>query len=263
MSAPLSSRETQVEAVLKSTYRVAKILLIDADQDCQIYHVARKVPITVIAASCANPKLFCDRCCRREAFELIESREINRCQYDAKKFDLQSWLNLWPMGDGVQLFAMVYRCFACKNSHTAFLVRREGPRLILEGRSPLESIEVPRHIPKQERILFENALIAYNAGKTLAALFYLRAFIEKFARRQTNAQGRVTGDQLMSDYSGVLPPKLRDFMPSMSEAYADLSACLHEFRDDPSVFEAVRIRIEKHFDLRRVHEIPDGSSESA
>jgi hypothetical protein len=42
----------------------------------------------------------------------------------------------------------------------------------------MEYVDVPNHIPKQERDLFRDAMIAVHGGKALAGLFYLRTFIE-------------------------------------------------------------------------------------
>ena len=66
----------------------------------------------------------------------------------------------------------------------------------------------------------------------LAALFYLRIFIEQFARRVTGKTGKVTGDKIMDAYNETIPPKHRDSMPSLREWYDKLSAPIHEASDD-------------------------------
>jgi hypothetical protein len=124
----------------------------------------------------------------------------------------------------------------------------------------MEHIEIPAHIPKVEAKFFRDALIAMNAGKPLAGLFYLRTFIEQFARRQTGKlTERATGDEIMDAYGALLPERQRDQMPSLKYCYAKLSEPIHAARDDESVFKDVLDQIEHHFDVRRVFKIPDAS----
>jgi hypothetical protein len=61
----------------------------------------------------------------------------------------------------------------------------------------------------------------------------------------------------MDAYNETLPPKHRDSMPSLREWYDNLSVPLHEARDDAQVFEEARKKIEKHFEIRDVFEIPE------
>jgi hypothetical protein len=98
-----------------------------------------------------------------------------------------------------------------------------------------------------------------HGGKILAALFYLRTFIEQFARRVTGTTGKETGDVIMERYSATLPANQRNMMPSLREWYGKLSEALHEAREDENLLEAALEAIENHFDIRRVHKIPEGS----
>ena len=72
---------------------------------------------------------------------------------------------------------------------------------------PNEHVDVPKYIPKQERDHFRDALIAVHGGKPLAGLFYLRMFMELFARRATGETGKCYGDELMEAYYKILPPE--------------------------------------------------------
>ena len=139
------------------------------------------------------------------------------------------------------------------------MIRKAGWTFSLDGRSPMEEIQLPAFIPKKEQRLYGDALIAGNAGKGLAAVFYLRCFIEKFARRQTGMEKqRATGDQIMDAYAKRLPEKQRDFMLSLREWYDKLSEPIHAADEDAAeaIFEPARQAIEKHFDLRRALGIP-------
>lgn len=148
-------------------------------------------------------------------------------------------------------------CQSCQRTTAAFLVRRNGWDLELHGRSPIEELEIPKYIPKLEYSLFRDSVIAFNSGKVLAALFYLRAFIEQFARRLTGKTGRITGDEVMTAYSEGLAPALRDLMPSLREWYDKLGVPIHAAKDDTEVFQSARTAIEKHFEIRKVHAIPE------
>jgi hypothetical protein len=155
------------------------------------------------------------------------------------------------------LFALLLQCQRCTGKPEAVLIRREGWRLSLHGRSPMEYVEVPKYIPKQERHLFRDAIIAGHSGKTLAGLFYLRTFIEQFARRVTGETGRRPGNEIMEDYGKTLPERHRGSMPSLREWYERLSEPIHAAKDDEKLFEEAKEAIELHFDIRRVFKIPD------
>jgi len=154
---------------------------------------------------------------------------------------------------------MVYQCQRCFGKPEGFLVRRELWILGLHGRSPIELVEVPAYIPKAESWLHRDAVIAFNSGKILAGLFYLRTFIEQFARRVTGLTGRVTGDEIMDAYYKGLPAPNKDQMPSLREWYDKLSEALHSAKQDVALFETAKAQIEKHFDMRRVFEISEKS----
>ncbi len=200
-----------------------------------------------------NVKLFCAKCDSREAFRPVWFLDVTSSFIQQNltqgKFKL-------AIPSNYQLFVLVYQCQNCEGTPEAFIVRREALNLTVEGRSPIEQVEIPNYIPKSERHWFRDAVIAFQTGKTLAALFYLRTFIEQFARRKTNLQeAKATGEEIMGAYSRTLPGNLRDSMPSLGEMYEKLSEALHNAKEDSELFEAVRTAIEKHFDIRRVHEL--------
>jgi hypothetical protein len=137
-----------------------------------------------------------------------------------------------------------------------FLISRDDTALRIEGRSPMEYLEVSKFIPHAEQRWFREAIIAYQTGKTLAALFYLRMFIEQFARRWTSALLlRLSGDTILDAYSDTIPPNLRGFMPSLREWYDKLSEPIHSAKEDVQTFENARSAVEKHFRIREVHEL--------
>jgi hypothetical protein len=161
-----------------------------------------------------------------------------------------------------QLFFMAFQCQRCKSDPEGFIVRRNRNRLFLEGRSPIEHVETPRYLPKKESAFFSDAIVAHNAGKKLAGLFYLRTFLEQFAKRMTGKRGRLTGVELMEAYSATLPPAHRDFMPSFREWYEKLSEAIHDAREDDALFESAKSEIDRHFDIRRIFKIVETENET-
>ncbi len=200
-----------------------------------------------------NVKLFCGTCDAREAFRPIWFSDITNSLLQE---NLQEDKFKVAFRNNFQLFFLVYQCQHCEGVPEAFVVRRSSLDLSIEGRSPIEHVEIPHYIPKPEKHWFRDAVIAFQTGKVLAALFYLRTFIEQFARRKTTLQqAKATGDEIMTAYIETLPAHLRSTMPSLTEWYDKISASLHTANEDSELFAAARERIEKHFDIRRVHEI--------
>jgi hypothetical protein len=77
-----------------------------------------------------------------------------------------------------QVFVVAYQCQSCKDEPLVFVVRREGMKLTLCGRSMIESLPIPKSLPKSVANYYSDAHIAHNAGQTLAGLFLLRTFVE-------------------------------------------------------------------------------------
>jgi hypothetical protein len=200
-----------------------------------------------------NVKLFCSSCDRREAYVPVHfmdaANELRRARMHGT--------NMPPLPSSFQLFLLVYQCQSCRGMPEGILVRRQDWDLFLEGRSPIEQVEVPTFIPKLERGLFRDAIVAMNTGKILAALFYLRAFIEQFGRRCTKTVGRSTGDEILTAYSATLPDEHRGHMPSLRDWYDRLSDAIHGVREDVELFEKAKADIERHFDIRRIFKIPE------
>ena len=60
-----------------------------------------------------------------------------------------------------------------------------------------------------------------------------------------------------SAYVKQLPLKQRDLMPSLGDWYDKLSEAIHGAIEDVNLFEQARQEIDKHFDIRRVFNIPE------
>jgi hypothetical protein len=195
----------------------------------------------------SNVKLFCSVCDRREAFVPVVFREISADRNGNRN----------PQFKHLQVFHLSFECQGCKGIPETFLIKREGFSLWLEGRSPFETVEVPAFIPKKEAKFFRDAMVAMHGGKPLAALFYLRTFLEQFARRVTGIIGRETGEKIMEAYGTSIPVDLRDRTPSLREWYDKLSEAVHGAKEDEALFEEARLAVEKHFEVRKVFNLPE------
>jgi hypothetical protein len=130
-------------------------------------------------------------------------------------------------------------------------IRREGFKLTLSGRSPIEYADVPRDIPNQVKHFYRDAVVADQSGQTLAGIFLLRTLIEQWAR------SKVPSDQLLADavldaYMSALPENFKRQFKSFRELYRDLSVDIHAARGDPALFNEARDKIVEHFEARRL-----------
>lgn len=207
-----------------------------------------------------NVKLFCATCNSKEAFRPIWFEDVTnqiRLLYHQQKvavtpsFKLSFWASF-------QHIVLVFQCQRCEGKPEAFLLKRDGMELYLEGRSPIEHVEIHASLPKKEDKWFRDAVVAHQSGKTLAGLFYLRTFIEQFARRVTGMLNeKKSGDEIMSAYSDGLRPQVRDAAPSLREWYEKLSEAVHGAKEDAELFALAKEKIEEHFEFRRLYKLDD------
>ena len=150
--------------------------------------------------------------------------------------------------DIVQLFFFPYQCQSCRGEPLILVVRREGIKLQLVGRSQFEKIKVPRHIPKEENKYYSDAKIAYNTGRILAGLFYLRTMIEQYMRRVLDNYTRVTGEELAEQYAKLLDEEFPKRFKTLRKIYEELSAKIHDAQNDEGQFLQSLFDINTHFE---------------
>lgn len=150
----------------------------------------------------------------------------------------------------IQVFAFAFQCQLCKKEPLLFMVRRDGLKLTLVGRSQFGEVSIPKFIPEPVRGFYRGAIIAFNTGHPLAAIFYLRTLIEQYMRSVVEPGERVTGDELARQYAETLPEDFRSRQPSFSKAYDDLSGAIHEAREDGNLFLQTLKDVERHFEAK-------------
>jgi hypothetical protein len=188
-------------------------------------------------------KLFCQICDRREAFNLISTEDfLSRGQLP---------LPMRRSGQTVQVFVLSFLCQSCKTIPEVFLIRREGFKLMLSGRSPIEYVDIPRDVPNPVKHFYRGAVVAHQSGQTLAGIFLLRTLIEQWAG------SKVPSDQLLADavldaYMSTLPENFKNQFKSFRELYGELSVDIHGARGDPALFNEARDKIVEHFEARRL-----------
>lgn len=156
---------------------------------------------------------------------------------------------------GQQEFVFAFECQSCCKAPDVFLVRRRGLRLTLCGRSPMELVLVPKFIPKSVQKYYSSAVVAFQSGQVLAALFLLRVLIEQFTIEASGAGPGLRADDILDRYTNLLPEDFKTRFPSLKAIYSSLSAAIHAANEATDLFEDSREKIEKHFDARRVFEI--------
>jgi hypothetical protein len=211
-------------------------------------------PTPQLPLTLPHPSLYCCKCKRKEAFAPVWYTDVS--SEIRQKLATGLSKQIQPP-DGFQMFFLVYQCQRCLGRLEGFLIRRETWSFGLHGRSPIELVEIPAYIPEKESWLYRDAVVAFNSGKILAGLFYLRTFIEQFARRVIGAAGKSTGDELFDEYYKTLPAPMKDHMPSLREWYDKLSGALHSANGDSGLFQTAKDEIERHFDFRRIYKMPE------
>jgi hypothetical protein len=192
-------------------------------------------------------KLFCHQCDRVEAFNSISSQEFTGRSVQERDGNTTS--------DAIQVFVLSFLCQSCKGVPEVFLIRRQGLKLTLCGRAPMEIAKVPRVIPKLVQRYYSGALVAHQSGQTLAGLFLLRTLIEQWARSQVGTPAPRRADELMDKYMGMLPDNFKDRFPSMRSLYDDISADLHDGVGSSDLFDSALDKITEHFDARRLYKL--------
>ncbi len=188
-------------------------------------------------------KLFCRTCDRIEAYNPVYAN------------DILAEAGCRRGGDTVQVFALGYLCQSCKLMPEYFLVKRKGLKLLLSGRTPIETVTVPPHIERRVAKYYSSTLVAFNSGQTLAALFLLRTLIEQYIRGADRNAERM--ESLMESYMSSLPNDFKCRFPSFSDIYSRLSLAVHSADESDALFEDTVRQINSHFDARRLFQIPD------
>lgn len=188
-------------------------------------------------------KSYCENCKGYQAFKMIF------CQVFSDKKSVKS--------DLFQHFLVIYECSYCENYEISFLIFREDEKITLVGRSQFGFKKPAPILPNEEEYsqLISRAQISYDAHYYIAALSYLRLFIEKYVRNETGIFTREESQNISDiceEYSQSLPVKLRSVIPSLKSIYEQLSAAYHQgdlekINEYGTLYEQCLENLKKHF----------------
>lgn len=192
-------------------------------------------------------KLFCRRCDRIEAFNFVSGEDVLEANPGCGE-------NSSGNKTAIQIFVFSFLCQSCKCVPEVFLIRREGGKLTLGGRSPIEHVEVPRVIPKAIAQFFSGAVVAHQSGQTLAGVFLFRVLIEQWAQSQAQTGG-LRANQVLDEYMDALPTDFKERFPSLRTLYEKLSVAIHKAEGPTDLFDEAQQQIIEHFEAQRLFKL--------
>lgn len=150
----------------------------------------------------------------------------------------------------VQQFTIQYQCQSCKGEPLTFMIRRDGLKLQLVGRSSIEPCVLPEGFPSEENTLFSDAICASQTGSTLAGICLLRIAIEQYVRRAVkDFKGRDL-ELIFDGYKSTLPDEYPISCAGLLRiAYDKLSECIHAAKPDGTCFNECLSDLSKHFKM--------------
>ncbi len=151
------------------------------------------------------------------------------------------------MGLTEDVFVVPIECQGCRSNVIILLMRRSGPKIQLVGRSEFEKVEVPSYVPKEQETLYSDAIIAFNSGQFLPAIFLLRSVIEQYMRTITK-NATLRGEDLCDEYAKTLAEDFRQRFPSFKTIYGKLSDALHNVDANPELFQSQLGDVILHFE---------------
>jgi hypothetical protein len=151
-------------------------------------------------------------------------------------------------GKRIQIWLLTFQCQSCDGEPLHIMLRREGLKISITGRSLFEVVAVPRCIPESVTIYYRESIIARNAGKHLAATLYLRVLLEVHMRNVSKSVDRIRGDDLCRLYGRHLDPEFPKKFANLGECYEKLSAAIHKGEEDPENFAFCLNHTIKHFE---------------
>lgn len=180
--------------------------------------------------------LFCSECKSTQAFNFVDAFCLTEC-------------DLFNLCDpNIQVFSVAYQCQLCKGKPEIFLIRRKNLRITIDGRSPIQNVEVCRDLPKNQKKFIKKAQIAFNSGEVLAALFFQRTFLEQYVREITGDFQTRELEMVFETYKEILPEKFNSVFPSLGNIYSHLSEDLHLANPCEETFVTSKNEINTHFE---------------
>jgi hypothetical protein len=203
-----------------------------------------------------NARIYCNTCKASEAFRPVFLRDVLNHIAEA---ELKQELAESPR-NRLQHFAITYLCQRCKISQTVFLIKADAKGLKIVGRAPIEGVEAPALIPPDSKGYYREALLAFQTGRTLAAIFFLRVLVEQYLKSVVPPKAGDKVSDIANAYAATIPENIRSHMPSLASIYSRLSVAIHAAEADANIFEGCRNEVLEHFDFRRLYKLDSTTS---
>jgi hypothetical protein len=159
-----------------------------AHDPCLDHLALRQGTFTNLVFSMPGVKLFCGHCERVEAFNSVSTEEfLGRGGYGEPVVGRET----------IQVFVASFLCQSCKTVPEVFVIHRQGIKLTISGRAPIETVNAPKQIPRGVRHYYASALVAHHSGQSLCANFLLRTLIEQWTRKYVATSGPRLADEIL------------------------------------------------------------------
>ncbi len=155
-----------------------------------------------------------------------------------------------------QLFNFSYNCGVCKDNFVGFLVKRDGGRLTLCGRTERLHVNVPKGVPKKLRGIVSDAIGAANENDIFAGFYHLRTFCEHYMKQCIGMpiSEKITGDELSNRYNASLDSRMASGLPAISIIYELASKLMHERAGGREEFDSLLNDIDGHLSAKKLFE---------
>lgn len=198
------------------------------------------VPLTI--------KIYCHKCEEMDPFNIVDGLDVFS---DVQRYG--HFTNIGGRADQ-QIFVLKYQCQNCKTRPVVFLIQRDGLKISLTGREPMEMVLVPKFIPKEVEKYYSGAMIAYNSGQILPAKFMFRVFLEQYVRSLSKTPKSEDIEGLFMEYKSNIPNDFKQRFPSLDSIYQNLSDHIHAADETPEMVMQVKEKIDLHFESKKIFE---------
>ena len=204
-------------------------------------------------------------CANRECSQLVHPHNLSLCVLErlgrstGNAFSVSSrTLNIgyryfFDTNDNksaVQQFSVQYQCQTCKGEPLTFMIRRDGLKLQIVGRSRIEPCLIPEGVHSEMEGLLSDAICASQTGNTLAGICLMRIAIERYVRLVAQDKTGRDLEKIFEIYKTTLPEEFPSSCVGLLRiAYDRLSESIHAAQPDEMSFAESLKDITKHFKM--------------
>jgi len=153
-------------------------------------------------------------------------------------------------GKKEQIFVAFYRCERCKDRISTVLIQRKDLKLHLCGFAPRKEQQPGRAVPAHLAPILLDADNAVAEGDVFAGFYHLRTLVEHYlkSRQGIGVEVQIRGEELLEKHYSSLPEHLRSILPSLTNAFTELSGDLHARKGNTEDYLRLRTVVFDHID---------------